>query len=140
MTAAERTWQREFKGEAATTLLQTISSYLDSKTDPYARQATIINSSGTGKLLAQFVDPRGLLDHHKDGPQRPLVIFAFDKAHILTDNPPITNRSTKWNLFSELRLILRQTSEHALFSLFLSMAECFNLFSPEICSYPVGQI
>jgi hypothetical protein len=93
-----------------------------------------------GELLAKFVDPRGLLDRDKDLPRRPLVILAFDEAHILTDNPPITNRATKWNLFSELRRILRQTSDHAIFSLFLSTAGRFNLFSPEISSDPSSRI
>jgi hypothetical protein len=92
-----------------------------------------------GELLTRFVDPRGLLGH-QDGPRRPLVIFAFDEAHILTDNPPITNRATKWNLFSELRRILQQTSELAIFSLFLSTGGRFNLFSPEMSSDPSNRI
>jgi hypothetical protein len=49
MTVIERAWQRAFKGDAATVLLETISSYLDNEKDPYSRQATIVNSSGTGK-------------------------------------------------------------------------------------------
>ena len=93
-----------------------------------------------GKLLAQFVDPDNLLDRDEELPRRPLVIFVFDEAHILTDNPPIPNRATRWNLFSELRRILRQTSDHALFSLFLSTAGRFNLFSPEISSDPSRRI
>ena len=56
------------------------------------------------KLLAQFIDPDNLLRRKEGFPRRPLVIFAFDEAHILTDNPPTKNRATKWNLFSELRL------------------------------------
>jgi hypothetical protein len=93
-----------------------------------------------GNLLAQFVDPDNFLDRDKKLPRRPLVIFAFDEAHILTDNPPIKNRATKWNLFSELRRILRQTSDQAIFSLFLSTAGRFNLFSPEISSDPSRRI
>jgi hypothetical protein len=89
-----------------------------------------------GKLLAQFVDPDNLLDRGEKFPRRPLVIFAFDEAHILTDNPPTKNRETKWNLFSELRRVLRQTSDQAIFSLFLSTGGRFNLFSPEISSDP----
>ncbi|KAF8492187.1 hypothetical protein F5888DRAFT_1619276, partial [Russula emetica] len=284
--ATERAWQRAFKGEAAAVLLQSISSYLDKKRDAYSRQATIVNSSGTGKsrmvdqlalkiitvpmclrpdsstgyprpdstlrswllsgeisditlgtirkrlhgfvyalltvtrttlesidnetklasvfrermtegqsyrgpnayregfykrvtqladevssqqtddprdseqpkefhpyvskdgdgienagkLLARFVDPRNLLDRDVERPRRPLVIFAFDEAHIFTDHPPIVNRVTKWNLFSELRRILRQTSDQAIFSLFLSTAGRFNLFSPEISSDPSMRI
>ena len=90
-----------------------------------------------GKLLAQFVDPHNLLDrHHVGQPRRPLVIVSFDEAHLFTDDPSMTNRATKWNLFSELRRILRQTSDYAIFSLFLSTAGRFNLFSPEISSDP----
>ena len=49
ITAAERAWVHTFKGDTATVLLQTISSYLDKGRGSYARQATIVNSSGTGK-------------------------------------------------------------------------------------------
>jgi hypothetical protein len=106
---------------------------------PYVSEAGdgIVNA---GKLLAQFIDPGNLLDRDKELPRRPLVILAFDEAHILTDNPPISNRATKWNLFSELRRILRQTSDYAIFSLFLSTAGRFNLFSPEISSDPSRRI
>ena len=93
-----------------------------------------------GKHLAQFVDPNNLLDCVQGQPRRPLVIVAFDEAHILTDNPPIANRTTMWNLFSELRRILRQTSDQAIFSLFLSTAGRFNLFSPDIRSDPSRRI
>ncbi len=93
-----------------------------------------------GKLLTEFVDPRNLLNRDKGRPRRPLVIFAFDEAHVLTDNPRITNTITKWNLFSELRRILRQTSNQAIFSLFLSTAGRFHLFSPEIRSDPSRRI
>ncbi len=50
MTATERAWQREFKGDAAEVLLQAISNFLDKKRDPYSRQATIVNSSGHWKV------------------------------------------------------------------------------------------
>ena len=93
-----------------------------------------------GELLARFVDPGNLLDRREELPRRPLIIFAFDEAHILTDNPPTMNRATKWNLFSELRCILRETSDQAIFSLFLSTAGRFNLFSPEISSNPSRRI
>jgi hypothetical protein len=93
-----------------------------------------------GKLLAKFIDPDSLLDRDEGSPRRPLVIFAFDEAHILTDNSPTKNRATRSNLFSELRRILRQTSDHAIFSLFLSTAGRFNLFSPEISSDPSRRI
>ena len=90
--------------------------------------------------LAQFVDPNNLLDRDEGHPRRPLVIFAFDEAHILTDNPPTVNRPDRWTLFSELRRVLRLTSNRAIFSLFLSTAGRFNLFSPEIRSDPSARI
>ena len=94
-----------------------------------------------GESLAGFVDPHNLLDRDEGLPRRrPLIILAFDEAHILTDNPPILNRTTNWNLFSELRRILRQTSDYAIFSLFLSTAGRFDLFSPEIRSDPSKRI
>jgi len=94
-----------------------------------------------GKLLTEFVDPHHLLDRDAGGPQRPLVIFSFDEAHTLTDNPPQKTRSTShWTLFSELRRILRETSNHAIFFLFLSTAGRFHLFSPEIRSDPSRRI
>ena len=48
------------------------------------------------KHLAQFVDPNNLLDRDGGHPRRPLVIFAFDEAHILTDNPPMVDRPDRW--------------------------------------------
>jgi hypothetical protein len=107
--------------------------------DPYVSKGGD-EIENAGKLLAQFVDPGKFLDRDKEQPRRPLVIFAFDEAHVLTDNPPIPNRATKWNLFSELRRILRETDAYAFFSLFLSTAGRFNLFSPETSSDPSMRI
>jgi hypothetical protein len=78
---------------------------------------------GAAKKLAKFVDPLNKLDRI-DGSRWPLVIFAFDKAHILTDNPP----KKRWSSFLEFRRILRQISSRAIFSLFLSTAGGFHLF------------
>jgi hypothetical protein len=90
---------------------------------------------GAAKKLSEFVDPQYKLDRPK-GSRRPLVIFAFDEAHIFTDNPP----NKPWNLFSELRRILRQISMHPIFSLFLSTAGRFNLFSPVARSDPSNRV
>ena len=90
---------------------------------------------GAAKKLAKFVDPLNKLDRI-DGSRRPLVIFTFDEAHILTDNPP----KKRWNLFLELRRILRQISSQAIFSLFLSTAGRFHLFFPEIRSDPSNRV
>jgi hypothetical protein len=65
----------------------------------------------------------------ENGPRRPLVVLAFDEAHVLTDNPPCQNY---WNLFLELRRFLRAIEEFPIFSLFLSTAGRFNQLPPEI--------
>ncbi len=81
-----------------------------------------------GEMLCRFLDEYGLLGSKK-GPRQPLVVLAFDEAHTLTDNPP---NQTDWNLFSELRRVLRQIKHLQIFSLFLSTAGRFNKFSPDI--------
>jgi hypothetical protein len=68
-----------------------------------------------------------------NGPRRPLVVLAFDEADTLTDNPP--GQST-WNLFSELRRVLRQIQHLQIFSLFLSTAGRFDKLSPDVHSDP----
>jgi hypothetical protein len=88
-----------------------------------------------GEKLCRFIDPHHSLDSPK-GPRWPLVVFAFDEAHILTDNPPDHN----WNLFLELRRILRQIYKLPIFSLFLSTAGRFNLFSSKTVSDPTNRI
>jgi hypothetical protein len=88
-----------------------------------------------GERLCRFVDPHRLLDS-MIGPRWPLVVFAFDEAHTLTDNPP----DKEWSLFLELRRILRQTRDFPIFSLFLSTAGRFNLFSPAIRSDPSNRV
>ena len=49
-------WEVEFRGEAANALLKTISVYLVQR-NVYARHASIVNSSGTGK--SRMVDQLG---------------------------------------------------------------------------------
>jgi hypothetical protein len=87
---------------------------------------------GAGKMLCRFLDEHDLLDSDK-GPRRPLVVLAFDEADALTDNPP---NQELWNLFSELRRVLRQIQHLPIFSLFLSTAGHFEKFSPVIHSDP----
>ena len=77
-------------------------------------------------MLCRFVDPFHLLDSVK-GPRRPLVVFAFDDAHVLTANNRADN---SWDLFSELRRILRSFHDLPIFWLFISTAGRFNLFYP----------
>jgi len=85
-----------------------------------------------GKNLCSFIDEHNLLKSD-NGPRRPLVVLAFDEAHILTDEP---SAQDDWNLFSELRRILRQINDLAIFSVFLSTAAHFDKFSPDIRSDP----
>ncbi len=85
-----------------------------------------------GEKLCRFIDKHSVLESN-DGPRRPLVVLAFDEAHVLTDNPP---GQPGWNYFLELRRILRQFHRHPIFSLFLSTAGRFNQLSPEIRSDP----
>jgi hypothetical protein len=49
MTATVQAWSSTFRGNAADVLLMTISTYLDRRRAAYAREASILNSSGTGK-------------------------------------------------------------------------------------------
>ena len=87
-----------------------------------------------GEALCRFIDEHRLLDS-KNGPRWPLVVLAFDEADALTDNPP----NKGWNLFSELRRVLRQIDRLPIFSLFLSTAGRFDKFSPVIRHDPSAQ-
>jgi hypothetical protein len=78
-----------------------------------------------GESLTQFIDEHALLDSDK-GPRRPLVIIAFDEADTLTDNP---QEQEDWNLFTELRRVLRQIKHLQIFSLFISTAGRFDKIS-----------
>ena len=80
-----------------------------------------------GERLCRFIDEHHLLDP-ESGPRRPLVVLAFDEADTLTDNPP----NNDWNLFFELRSILRQITELPIFSLFLSTAGRYEKITPVI--------
>jgi hypothetical protein len=89
----------------------------------------------SGERLCRLVDPHCLLDS-AEGPRWPLVVFAFDEAHTLTDNPP----NKEWSLFLELRRVLRRIHKLPIFSLFLSTAGRFNLFFPADPSNWVGDL
>ena len=105
-----------------------------SNAPPYANdeQGTV---GDAGEKLCNFVDPQSVLDAEK-GPRWPLVILSFDESHILTDNP----KDRRWTLFSELRRTLREIINWPIFSLFLSTAGSFHLFSPEIKSDPSSRV
>jgi hypothetical protein len=88
-----------------------------------------------GEKLCRFMDPYHLLDSAA-GPRRPLVIFAFDEAHVLTDHL----LGDSWDLFLELRRILRQIHNLPIFWLLLSTAGRFNPPTPEIHSNPSSRV
>ncbi|KAF8333428.1 uncharacterized protein EI90DRAFT_3051997, partial [Cantharellus anzutake] len=89
-----------------------------------------------GEKLCRFIDEHKVLESDK-GPQRPLVVLAFDEAHVLSDNPP---EQIYWNLFSELRRILRQIEDLPIFSLFLSTAGRLNHPPPGSNERPLNPI
>ena len=88
-----------------------------------------------GEELCKFIDPEGVLDSD-NGSRWPLVILPFDESHILTDNP----KDQGWTLFSELRRTLREIVVWPIFSLYLSTAGSFHLFSPGIKSDPSSRV
>ena len=88
-----------------------------------------------GNILCRFLDEHGVLNLAK-GPRRPLVVLAFDEADVLTDNLPGQDH---WNLFSELRRVLRRIMKFSILSLFLSTGGHFNKFSPDIHSDTSGR-
>ncbi|KAI0295063.1 hypothetical protein B0F90DRAFT_1940148 [Multifurca ochricompacta] len=100
---------------------------------PYAVDGNGVREAGLE--LCQFVDPEGCLDP-LEGPRRPLVILAFDESHVLGDTPP----GKGWTLFAELRRTLRELVELPVFSLFLSTAGKFHVFSPEIGKDPSNRV
>jgi hypothetical protein len=67
--------------------------------------------------LCRFIDPHGVLDSN-EGSRWPLVIFAFDESHMLTESPDPCG----WTLFSALRDTLRVIVKKPIFSLFVSTA------------------
>lgn len=95
------------------------------------------DSKQAGEMLCHLIDAQQFLNSDK-GPRRPLVVLAFDEADALTDNP--ANNNERWNLFSELRRVLRQLNKLPIFSLFLSTAGRSDLLSPDIHSDPSARV
>jgi hypothetical protein len=88
-----------------------------------------------GLQLCTFIDPCHVLND-KSGPRHPLVILAFDEAHVLTNKPG----DPPWNIFIELHRVLRTTVDQPIFSLFLTTAGRFQLSSPDIRSDPSSRV
>lgn len=74
-----------------------------------------------GKELNHFLDPNKHCD--KD----PLLVICFDESHSLTDRI----EDVPFTRFSELRRALRVLCQRPFFSIFLSTAGKFHLFSPD---------
>ena len=100
---------------------------------PYASKDKGLQEAGED--LCRFIDEHRLSDSKK-GPRRPLIILAFDEADTLIDNPP---DEKYWNLFSELRHVLREIQHLQIFSLFLSTAARFDKFFPDVHSDPLAR-
>jgi hypothetical protein len=79
--------------------------------------------------MPQFIDPRGALGGPSKGEhvKRPLLVLAFDEAHGLAD----FRRGNDWSIYTELRRCLCLLGDLPIFTLFLSTAGKFRLFSPE---------
>ena len=101
----------------------------------YIYEEPQIKVKNAAEELCRFIDPHSVLDSDK-GSRWPLVIFGFDESHILTEYP----EGCVWTVFSELRRTLQAMGKRPIFSLFLSTAGSFHLFSPEINSDPSNRV
>jgi len=79
-----------------------------------------------GTRLKNFVDEHHDICSEVEGTEWPLVVLAFDEAHILTEFPV----DGGWTIYSELRRCLCQLLDLPIFTLFLSTAGKFRPFWP----------
>jgi len=79
-----------------------------------------------GINLKNFIDKDSSICSTKNGMKRPLVVLAFDEAHNIAEFPD----DRGWSIYSELRRCLCQLLGLPIFTLFLSTAGKFRLFSP----------
>jgi len=80
-----------------------------------------------GTKLKNFIDKDGDICSIKDGMKRPLVVLGFDEAQHLTESLDDRN----WSIYSELRRCLCRVLGLPIFTLFLSTADKFRLFTPD---------
>ena len=78
-----------------------------------------------GTRLKNFIDEHNNICSEVKGTEWLLVILAFDKVHILMES--LVDRG--WTIYSELRHCLCQLIDLPIFTLFLSTAGEFHLFS-----------
>jgi len=83
--------------------------------------------SKAGNQLRDFIDKDEVTCSETKKMRKPLVILAFDEAHVLTEF--VHNRN--WSIYSELRRCLVHIVDLPIFTLFLSTAGKFRHFSPE---------
>jgi hypothetical protein len=120
------------------------STFIDGNGKPTKDSKTSsprLESQNTGGVkeaaqdLCKLIDPNQTLKS-PFGPRHPLVILAFDEAHVLTNNPA----DQTYNVFIELRRVLRSIVNEPIFSLFLTTAGSFQRFSPNIRSDPSSRV
>ena len=120
------------------------STFIDGDSQPTTnskKSSPRLDSQNTGGVkeaaqgLCKVIDPQSTLES-SSGPRHPLVILAFDEAHVLTNNPG----DTTYNVFIELRRVLRSMVKEPIFSLFLTTAGSFQRFSPDIRSDPSSRV
>ena len=80
-----------------------------------------------GTKLQKFIDKHNNICSIEICKRRPLVVLAFDEAHVLTEFPV----DGGWTIYSELRHCLCHLVSLPMFTLFLSTAGEFRLFSPD---------
>lgn len=89
-----------------------------------------------GNKLKNFIDEDDDISPIQSDMKWPLVVLAFDEAHNLTEVPD--NRG--WSMYSELRRCLQQLLDFPIFTLFLSTAGKFHLFSPQRPKDPSSRV
>ena len=81
-----------------------------------------------GINLKNFIDKHHDIFSIKNGMKRPLLVLSFDEAHNIAEFPD----DRGWSIYSELRRCLCQLVSLPIFTLFLSTAGDFCLFSPDM--------
>jgi len=116
--------------------LEVANQYRQSFFDKVIKQANQLSSttsnaeysiSEAGIRLKEFIDEHGDIRSEVESTKWPLVVLAFDEAHNLTGFPT----DGRWTVYSELRRSLCWLVQLPIFTLFLSTAGKFRLFSPD---------
>ncbi|KAM6503962.1 hypothetical protein JOM56_000905 [Amanita muscaria] len=112
-TAAEGAWETDFKGNAAEVLLTTISNYLKKERgNVYARHASIVNSSGTGK--SRMVDQMAL---------EIITVPMCLRAHGTRGFPPPDQHLRDWLSGTTDKVLVEKKVEAFIYSLLTILLE-----------------